>query len=113
MIVKNVLIDNVVYSLKRKNDEYEKALNVRGKFYHSEKEDITVREYLCQLLERLWEDDDSFNSKRPFGYSDWEWRVYEVLMREGVIPGTLSHFDEPEANRYVRKLIRYLMVGEQ
>lgn len=54
----------------------------------------TIREYLLRLLAIVWEKGSDFNSKRPFGYSSWEFDVYTALVRAGYISGT---FDEDGA----------------
>lgn len=45
----------------------------------------TVREYLWELLTRLWTLKDEFSGKRPFGESAWEYHLYKALGRAGLI----------------------------
>lgn len=50
----------------------------------------TVREYLKQLLLILWEKEECFNGKRPFGNSGWKWDIYTSLVSAGLIDGELD-----------------------
>lgn len=50
----------------------------------------SVRKYLVLLLETLWQEDEGFSGKRPFGNSDWQDQVYEALVRGGLLAGTLD-----------------------
>jgi hypothetical protein len=47
----------------------------------------TIRDYLCELLRRLWAEGSEFSAKRPFGDSDWQWCVADALVREGLVTG--------------------------
>ena len=40
---------------------------------------ITIKEYLKELLLRLWDECEGFSSKRPFGNSGWEWDLVAVV----------------------------------
>lgn len=51
----------------------------------------TIRDYLIALLQGLWERRDQFDGKRPFGSSIWWHRLYDPLIRAGMIAGS---FDE-------------------
>ncbi len=53
-------------------------------------EDLTIGQYLTELLCKMWEEGESFNGKRPWGNSGWQFDVYKTLIREGVIAGTLD-----------------------
>lgn len=48
---------------------------------------VTVREYLHRLLDDVWTKEESFNSKRPFGNSSWQYEVFFALFDAGVIDG--------------------------
>lgn len=51
---------------------------------------VTVREYLIQLLRRLFEEGESFSGKRPFGNSDWDYDLFIPMVKAGLIEGTLD-----------------------
>jgi len=74
-------------------------------------DDLTVRDYLRDLLMTLWEKGEEFSGKRPFGNSGWKYELYRPLIAGGFIPGTLDDdgyvntVDEEFATNYVRDLI--------
>ncbi len=80
-------------------------------------DNITVRDYLYELLTRLWDKGEGFSSKRPFGNSGWEYELYAPLIKNGYIKGTIdsegyvSDFDQDEANDYVFDLISAAFYG--
>ncbi len=75
----------------------------------------TVLDYLRELLELLWQEQDGFSGKRPFGNSGWEWDLYVPLAKAGFIDlGPVSEdgcFDSYNGNQkkaaheYVKQLI--------
>ena len=57
----------------------------------------TIRDYLVSLLARVWDLDEQFSGKRPFGDSGWKVDVAEALVRAEVVAGTWdSDEDEPD-----------------
>jgi hypothetical protein len=50
----------------------------------------TIREYLIALLEALWDEQDGFDGKRPFGNSGWDCDLLVPLIRAGLIDGRLD-----------------------
>jgi len=77
----------------------------------------TIGEYLRQLLLTLWTELDGFDGKRPFGDSNWEFDLYEALVRANVVPGKLDvygHLDQftngsrDKANRLIQDAIQGL-----
>lgn len=54
----------------------------------------TVKAYLLALLSRVWELDESFNGKRPFGNSEWKHDLYGPLVAAGYVKG------EPDEGRH-------------
>ncbi len=89
------------------------ALEVR--FDSDAGDNLTVRDYLRTLLMTLWEEQESFSGKRPFGNSGWEYEVLMPLAAAGFVDlGPLSEDGEPynwtqekiqRANAYVSDLI--------
>ena len=57
------------------------ALEVR--FDSDAGNDLTVRQWLAQLLSMVWEEEESFSGKRPWGNSDWQYPLHEALARAG------------------------------
>jgi hypothetical protein len=75
--------------------------------------EVTLREYLKALLERLWEEGEGFSGKRPFGNSGWEYDLYKGLVSAGAVKGTLDsgyvdEVDEDAANKLVFQAIAAL-----
>jgi hypothetical protein len=67
----------------------------------------TIRGYLVALLAAVWDQGEEFNGKRPFGYSDWQWDLWEALARAGHVSGTFDeggHLDDVD-RRKGRELI--------
>lgn len=50
----------------------------------------TVREFLGDLLRKVWDEREGFNGKRPYGESGWAYSLYEPLLTAGLIPGSLD-----------------------
>ena len=84
-----VMIDGIQYTplIEVETDaKYKAALNVR--FYCDASDDeISVRDYLFMLLDKLWDEKKSFSGKRPFGNSDWEYDLFGPLVHEGFLNG--------------------------
>ena len=74
----------------------------------------TIRDYLKTLLATVWEDEESFSGKRPFGNSGWQGDVYQALVAGGAIIGTVDEdgyatdYDRNEAAAIIQKAIRSL-----
>jgi hypothetical protein len=50
----------------------------------------SVREYLSALLAQVWERDEEFSGKRPFGNSGWKWEIRTALVKGGLVEGRLD-----------------------
>lgn len=74
----------------------------------------TIREYLKELLLELWNKDEGFSGKRPFGNSGWKFAVYAALIEGGAIGGTLDEYgaveeiDSDEADKIIIDAIKVL-----
>jgi hypothetical protein len=73
--------------------------------------EVSIREYLHELLTELWREGEGFSGKRPFGNSGWEYDLYKPLIQAGVVPGSIDEdgyindVDAPFANAVVFRLI--------
>ncbi len=47
----------------------------------------TVGGYLQALLLKLWEEEEGFSGKRPFGNSGWSYELYRPLIAAGKVEG--------------------------
>jgi len=41
----------------------------------------TIGQYLSKLLIALWDENESFSGKRPFGNSGWQYEVYDAMAK--------------------------------
>ena len=84
----------------------------------AERGNYTVREYLYQLLLKMWNEKEGFDGKRPFGSSGWEHDIYKALIDGEYISGRfaddgeLSGFSKSEADEFVQSLIRCVFYPE-
>lgn len=47
----------------------------------------TVGDYLRALLRNVWQEEEEFSGKRPFGNSGWQSEVYNALVKAGLLEG--------------------------
>lgn len=50
----------------------------------------TVRGYLVALLSHLWDEEQGFSGKRPFGNSSWQYDIYGPMIKAGFATGTMD-----------------------
>lgn len=88
------------------------ALNVQ--FSSDAGDDLTVRQYFHALLTKVWNEEEGFNGKRPWGNSGWRHDVIFALVRAGFLEGSVGPFEDQlyldsgqidAANDYVFQLI--------
>lgn len=53
-------------------------------------ESKTIREYLKALLITVWEKEESFSGKRPFGNSGWKYDIYRTLATHKIIEADID-----------------------
>lgn len=75
----------------------------------------TIGEYLIKLLSTLWQEQERFSGKRPFGNSDWEYDLYVPLVKANVISGEIDEeygdvfsLDEKAGHKIIADLIQSL-----
>lgn len=74
----------------------------------------TIGQYIIILGAKVFEDQDDFSGKRPFGNSSWVFEVYEALIRCGVLAGEfdsdgyIQKCDPREADIIISQLFDYL-----
>jgi len=119
-----VVIDGVLYVPAPQvptGKTHADALEVR--FDSDAGDQITVRQYLHQLLRTLWDEQEGFSGKRPFGNSSWDHDLYGPLAKAGFIDmGPLDEYGKPydwtgeqanAAHAYVHDLIAVALFGQQ
>lgn len=76
----------------------------------------TIGEFLGVLLSTLWQENEGFSGKRPLGDSNWQWIVYEALVKNGFVSGTLGedgyledfpYEEEKKADKLILQAIRF------
>lgn len=79
----------------------------------------TIRDYLFSLLSTLWDEQEGFSGKRPFGDSGWEYDLYVPLIKAGIVSGELdadgyyiTGVDKGAARDYVHDLIYHVFYGK-
>lgn len=98
------------------NKKFQDALNSR--FDSDAGKNITIRDYLMKLLTKVWIEGEEFNGKRPFGYSSWEYDLYQPLIKYGFIEGKLDEdgyvesVNIKQANKFVLDMIKFVFKGE-
>lgn len=53
-------------------------------------EEVTIREWLAAMLTALWEEGEGFSGKRPLGNSGWEYDALPVLIKNGIVDGSVT-----------------------
>ena len=78
----------------------------------------TIGEYFEKLLLTLWDEQEDFSGKRPFGNSGWEYDVYASLISAGVVDGSLdeegyvSNVAYSAANDIVCEMIKQIFASD-
>jgi len=73
--------------------------------------EMSLREYLHELMITLWTEGEGFSGKRPFGNSGWQIDICQFLVKSGTIygkydeDGYLENYDEEAAFRIMPGLI--------
>ncbi|AOJ09634.1 hypothetical protein [Burkholderia mayonis] len=106
----NVIIDGVQYVPAPAPCANPEALDVR---FHCDDlgREVSIREYLGELLTTLWNEGEGFSGKRPFGNSGWYLDLYCALVAAGQLDGELDDdgclvkCDQRKGDEIVRGLI--------
>lgn len=90
------------------------ALDIR--FDSDAGDNLTVRDYIYKLIETLWDEQDCFSGKRPFGNSNWEAEIYVPLIKAGLVKGELDEdgcFESVDeyGHSFVKSVIHYAIYG--
>lgn len=90
---------------------YDKALDLR--FTHEKLGDVSLREFFCNLLVKLWGERGEFSGKKPWGNSGWDEPVYTALIKAGIIYGELDskgcikRCDFDEGSEFISNMIAH------
>lgn len=81
---------------KSLEQQLKEALDVR--FDSDAGDDLTVRQWLRELLMLVWIEDESFDGRRPWGNSGWENDIYRPLVKAGFIAGAVHESGRVEVD---------------
>lgn len=90
------------------DEDLKDALNIRFNERDHDRE-MSIREYLKLILDKVWEDDECFNGKRPFGNSGWQDQVHDILAENGLMASTGYFSADTEAGKLVVRRMISLM----
>jgi len=71
-----------------------------------------IRQFLKDLLIRLWIEKECFSGKRPFGNSGWDYLLYTPLIEAGIVAGKIdedgyiAEIDEKKADKIILDYIQ-------
>ena len=74
----------------------------------------TLGEYFTKLLLAVWDENEGFSGKRPFGNSGWTIDVYYTIAKNGLVKATYDpdwgdyDYDTEEADDYIRNMLSCL-----
>lgn len=114
-----VLIDNVEYIPDNRTVQHGVMAALEVRFDSDAGDNLSVRDYLYELLKTLWYQGEGFSGKRPFGNSGWEYDLYAPLIKAGFIKGELDEdgyvmdFDEKQAAEFGFELIKACFYGSK
>ena len=83
-------------------------------FSHDLDKTLSFRQYFYELLTTLWEEEEGFSGKRPFGNSCWQFEVYAGFVKHSLIEGTLDEYgyaeryDAKAADALAQQLIKQM-----
>lgn len=85
------------------------------KFYSNDLDrEITIKDFFKELLVKLLKEKEMFDSKRPFGNSDWDCDLIVCLIKNNIVHGQLDeddyieNVDWKQADRIIESLIKSL-----
>ena len=76
--------------------------------------EMTIKEFLKKLLLTLWDEEEMFSGKRPFGNSGWKYDIYKCLIRNKIIDGKsdeddyVDECDSESADEIIKQIIQNL-----
>lgn len=49
---------------------------------------VRIRDYLRELLTKVWVEESAFKGKWPWGNSGWQYQMQDALVKAGAVEGT-------------------------
>ena len=85
------------------------------KFYCDDLDrELSIKEYLKELLTVLWRECECFSGKRPFGNGGWYLDLYVPLIKNKIIDGVLDDYgyieecDKDKGEKIISECIKSL-----
>jgi hypothetical protein len=66
----------------------------------------SLREYFKNLAYMVWQEEEGFSGKRPFGNSGWQYDVYKCLKEFGIVSEEQMQRGYRELDEIVLRLIQ-------
>ena len=92
----------------------EKTMDILDvKMYMNDAGAKNIREYLKALLHKVWDEEECFSGKHPFGNSSWQYDVHYALAKANLITSDfiedeLMSYDRDTANKLILEAIEAL-----
>jgi hypothetical protein len=85
-------------SIKKTDGEIISLRQIKDIEFHSQELDsqVTIGDFLIELLATLWTEKDQFSGKRPFGNSSWEYDLYVALVENNIVKGKIDEWGDIE-----------------
>jgi hypothetical protein len=58
----------------------------------------TIRDYLKALIEGVWDLEERFSGKRPFGNGGWKYDLYDALAAGRAVAAVVHEFKDEDGN---------------
>jgi hypothetical protein len=73
---------------------------------------VTIKDYLKKLLCGIWNEEENFSGKRPFGNSGWQCEIQSVLIMKNIVKGEvddLGYVNEVDSKEVDKLITKYIM----
>jgi hypothetical protein len=90
VIADKLLSEGVSVPQKATDGETNKSIGSLEFYCNDLDKKISIHDYLIELLKTLWEEQDEFSGKRPFGNSGWDYDLIGCLIANNIIDGKLD-----------------------
>ena len=70
-------------------------------FTHINLGETTLRECFCEIVTRVWTENEEFRGKYALGDSDWQVDIYRLLIQQNLISGTIDENGDVEVQSYI------------
>ena len=92
LIADKLLSEGVIVPEKTSDGEANKNIGSLEFYCNDLDKNISIHDYLIELLKTLWEEQDEFSGKRPFGNSGWDYDLIACLIANNIIEGKLDEY---------------------